>query len=98
MYIKVHESYRKVVAFCDSEIVGKKFEEGKRQLDVTENFYKGDEVGHEEAIELLKDYALDDSTFNIVGHEAVKTAIEAGLINKNSVGKVGGIPFALVLL
>ena len=36
LYIKVHKSYRTVVALCDSEILGKKFEEGGT-IDLTKN-------------------------------------------------------------
>ena len=86
--IKIHESYRKVVAFCDLSLVGKKFEEGKRQLDVRENFYKGEEIDYESVLKMLKDLNNDYSTFNVVGEVAVKAAIEVGLIGEESVGRV----------
>ena len=98
MHIKIHESYRKVVALADSELIGKKFEEGKMQLEVRENFYKGEEVDGERVIERLKQLALDDATFNIVGEKAVKVAIESGVITEGNIAKVDGVPFALVLL
>lgn len=98
MYLKIHESYRKVVALCDKELIGKKFEEGKMQLDVRENFYKGNEITQEKIIERLKQMKLDDSTFNIVGEKSVNAAISAGIITKGNIGKVNGIPFALLLL
>ena len=98
MKIKVHESYRKVVALCDSDILGKKFEEGKKILDVRENFFNGEEVDFSKAVEMLKKYAKDDATFNIFGEEAVKAAMHSGLIDEGSIGNVGGVPFALVLL
>ncbi|MBU0760499.1 MAG: DUF424 family protein [Nanoarchaeota archaeon] len=98
MRIKIHESYRKVVALCDSDLVGKKFEEGKMQLDVRENFYGGEEVGEVESVEMLKSLALDDAIFNIVGACAVEAAMKAGIINEDSMGKIQGVPFALVLL
>jgi uncharacterized protein len=98
MYIKIHESYRKVVALCDKELIGKKFEEGKMQLDVRENFYKGKEITDDEITERLKDFKLDDSTFNIVGEKSVKAALDAGIITEGNIGKVDGIPFALSLL
>ena len=41
VYIKVHNSYRSVVAVADSDLLGKRFEEGIKQLDVRENFYNG---------------------------------------------------------
>ena len=83
---------------CDSDILGKKFEEGKKQLDVRENFYKGEEVNVEKAIEIIKRQLEEDATFNIVGNSAVKTALEAGIIGEESFGEVAGIKFALVLL
>lgn len=98
MHIKVHESYRNVVALCDSDLIGKKFEEGKMQLDVRENFFRGEEVAEKEAAGILKEQMLEDATFNIVGEKSVNLAISVGLIAKNSIGKVQGIPFALILL
>jgi len=44
MFVKIHDSYRKVVAVCDDDLVGKKFEEGKKQLEVGESFFKDEEV------------------------------------------------------
>ena len=97
MYIKIHESYRKVVALCDSELIGKKFEEGKMQLDVRENFYKGEEIGEEEIVQTLSDLRADDATFTIVGKASINAALEAGIIGEGNVGRINGIPFALVL-
>jgi hypothetical protein len=98
MYLNVIRSYRDVVAICDSSLLGKIFEEGKFQLDIKESFYKGEEVSEEEAIETMKFMLKEDSTFNIVGKEAVNAAIAAGVITKDAVGTIQGIPFALILL
>lgn len=98
MLVKIHKSYRKVIAVCDSELVGKKFEEGKKQLDVRENFYKGEEFDVERVKEIMKNERADDSTFSIVGEESVKLALESGIISEGNVGKVDGVPFALQLL
>ncbi len=98
MFVNVIKSYRDIVAICDKELIGNKFEQGKFQLDVKENFFKGKECSEDEAREIIKDMKLEDSTFNIVGEKSVKTAIEAGIITKESVGKIAGIPFALVLI
>jgi uncharacterized protein len=96
--IKVHQSYRRVVAVCDTEIVGKKFFEGKKQLDVRENFYNGTEFTEEEAVKQLQRHYVEDATFNIVGKNAVKAAMEAQIIDKNSTASVAGVPFALKLI
>ncbi len=97
MFIKVYSSYRTIVAICDSDILGKKFEEGKFQLDVRENFYKGEEITEEKLIHLMKNYLKEDATFNIVGKEAVETCLKAGIISKEGIKKIQGIPFAMVL-
>lgn len=98
MFIKVHKAYREVVAICDSDILGKKFEEGIKQLDVRENFYKGEEKNQEEIIELMIDLAMEDATFNIAGKQSCDCALKAGIISKEGIKTVQGIPFALVLI
>ncbi|MEK6847540.1 MAG: DUF424 family protein [Nanoarchaeota archaeon] len=98
MFINIIKSYRDIVAVCDSSILGKRFEEGKFQLDVKESFYRGEEVSEEKAIKIMKDMAAEDATFNIAGEESVNAALKAGIITKESVGEIQGIPFALVLL
>ncbi len=98
MFVNVIRSYRDVVAICDKEILGKKFEEEKFQLDIKESFYKGKEVSKEKALEILQNMAKEDATFNIVGEKSIKTAIEAGIISEESIGKIDNLPFALVLI
>lgn len=101
MYVKLHKSYRTVVAICDSNLLGKKFEEkfenGIKQLDIRENFYKGDEMPEEEVIELIKREYKEDATFNIVGKDSCKAAEKAGLIELKFVKKIKGIQYILVL-
>ncbi len=98
MLCKIHKSYRDIVAICDAELIGKYFEEGNSQLDVKESFYNGDKQSSEEIKKIIEKMSNDDATFNIVGEKAVNCAIETGIINKESVKKIQGIPFALVLL
>lgn len=98
MYIKITKSYRDVVALCDKELLGKTFEQDKFQLDVKASFYKGQEVDREQAIQRLKEMAHEDATFNIVGKKAIDAALSAGIIDNDAVGKIAGIPFALVLV
>lgn len=95
---RLHKSYRNVLAVCDKELLGKKFEEGKRQLDVRESFYNENELSYEQVVEMMKDNLIEDATFNIVGEKSVNAAVEAGIINPESTKSVQGIPFILVLL
>lgn len=98
MFVNIIKSYRDIVAICDKELIGKKFEEGKFQLDLKESFYKGEEVDEQKAIEIIQNMSAEDATFNIVGEKSVQTAISAGIINENSVGEIDGVKFALVLM
>ena len=98
MLVKIIKSYRDIVAICDSDLLGKKFEEGKFQLDVKESFFGGNKTSEEEAIEIMKDMVREDATFNIVGEKSVNTALKAEIISEEGDGRIGGVPFALVLL
>ena len=98
MLVKIHESYRKVVAICDAELLGKKFEEGLMQIEIKEQFYAGEKKTEAEVLRIICDFAAEDATFNIVGEKAVRTALKAGVIENSGVIKILGIPHALVLL
>jgi len=98
MLINIIKSYRDVVAICDSELLGKKLEEGKFQLEVKENFFKGEETNEEKAIEVMKIMSQDDATFNIVGEKSVNAALKAGIITEQGIKKIQGVPFALIFL
>ena len=96
--IKIHSSYRTVVAICDLNLIGKKFEQGNRQLDLKENFYKGKSLNPEQAVKIIQEQTTEDATFNIVGKESIKAAIDAKAITQESVDKIQEIPFALTFL
>ncbi len=98
MFINVIKSYRDVIAICDSELIGRYFEDGKFQLNIKESFYKGDKKTEQEIIEIIKDMKKEDATFNIVGKKSINTAIKTGIISGNSVKTIKDIPFSLVLL
>ena len=98
MYLKIHKSYRTVVALADENLVGKKFEQDIFQLDVTEPFYKGDKLTEDQAIHAIKKYVVEDATFNIVGPESIKAAEKAGILKSEEVSSLQGIPFTLILL
>mgnify|MGYP001601956213 CR=1 FL=1 len=96
--IKIHRSYRIVVAVCDTDLIGKKFEEGKKQLEIKEYFFRGDEMAEENAIKTLEAQKREDATFDIVGKESIRAALKAGIISKDYIAKIKNVPFALVLV
>jgi len=98
MLVKIHESYRKIVAVCDSDLLGKRIEEGKMQLDISRDFFGGDKKSEKEVIEIIKDACLDDATFNFVGKKSVGIALKIGLLDKEGIISIQGVPCALTLL
>ena len=98
MQIKIHEAYRIIVAVCDTELIGKYFSEGIKQIDIKEGFFRGEEKTFEETVELLRELNKEDATFNIIGKESVKAALEARIISSEGIITIDNIPIALVLM
>ncbi|NMB66968.1 DUF424 family protein [Candidatus Woesearchaeota archaeon] len=96
--IRIIKSYRDIVALCDSELIGKKFEEGNLQLDIKEDFFKGEDFNEEQASLILKKMEKEDATFYIVGEKSINLCIKKDLIKKDFVKYIQGIPFCLILL
>ncbi len=95
IYMKVYKIKDEVlVAACDAELLGKTLKEGEIEFKVSKEFY-GDIVGDEE---LLKKHLLQATIANLVGHKAVKCGIEIGIIDKENVIKIAGIPHAQFVL
>ncbi len=98
MIVRIIKSARDIVALCDADLIGKKFEEGDFCLEVKENFFVGEKVDERKAIEVLKKMQREDATFNIVGKRSIAAALKAGIINKEEIKEIQGVKFALVLL
>ena len=94
--IKIHKlsDGRVMLAICDPNLLGKKFEEGKLQLDLSSDFYKGEEMDDEKILGYV------DRTYiiNLVGEESVDFGIRNMLIEKKSIIVVKGVPHAQVML
>ena len=90
MLVKIHKSYR--------DVVGKSFEKGNAILEVKENFYNGDEVDEKKALSIMQFHIKEDATFNIVGKKSIALALKTGIISKEGIKTIQGIPYALVLM
>ena len=90
MIVKVHRTAdgRKVVAICDSDLIGKKFEEKNLQLDLSSNFYKGEEKSEEDVKELVKEPCI----VNVVGQKSIDCLLELGIVEKESIIKIDNVP------
>jgi hypothetical protein len=89
--VKLHKKEGRIlVAVCDSNLIGKRFEEGKLQLDLTSDFYAGEEKSDTEAGDIIR----NADHVNLVGEKAVALAVEEGIIDESQVQRVQGIPHA----
>ena len=84
----------KILAITDIPLVGKSFEEGELQLNVTEQFYGSDRCSREEAIRLIKGSTI----INAVGKDIVRLLIDENIIEREMVLFVKGVPHAQVVL
>lgn len=82
-----------LVAVCDCDVLGETFEAGEVSLTVTEEFYGGDRVDEDEAVDSLARAAVA----NIVGRRAVALAIREGFVEETNVLDVGATRHAQLL-
>lgn len=94
--VKIHKlsDGRVMLAICDLDLLGKKFEEGKLQLDLSSDFYRGEEMDDEKILSYI------DRTYiiNLVGEESVDFGIRNKLIEKKSIIVIKGVPHAQAIL
>ena len=96
LLVKIHGSYRKIVAMCDSNLLGKKFEEGNLQLEINEHFYEGKEMSEEEIEKLISVLENESPSYNIVGEKSIELFLKRNLILKEGVKKISGVPYAMI--
>jgi hypothetical protein len=82
-----------VIGACDEELLGKRFSEGKFQINVTKKFYEGERI----SLEALERFLQDATIANLVGKKTVECAIRLGLVDPECILKIKGIPHAQVV-
>ena len=83
-----------IMIITDPDIIGKKFETKKLQLDLTKEFYEGTEKTKEEIkIRLKKAYVV-----HLTGKRAVALGVEIGIVDSERILIVDGVPHAEVWL
>jgi hypothetical protein len=91
MYMKQYDTWGKlIVAVCDKDIIGMKFQEGELMLMLETSFYKGAEVSETEIKEALSCATIA----NIAGEKAIACAVECGCVDPDTVIFIDGIPHA----
>ena len=83
-----------MVAVCDEELLGLTFCEGDLHLSVNETFFKGDPAGDVE----VKAALLNATIANLVGNESVNCGIDSGIIDRDQVITIDGVPHAQMII
>ncbi|MFA5141410.1 MAG: DUF424 family protein [Candidatus Woesearchaeota archaeon] len=93
MIVKKHVSQdgQMILSICDSELIGKTFEEGDKWLDLTSKFYRGTEMSESEILSILP----NAHSVNMVGTKTIDFAIKHKLILKSHVLYVQKVPYAI---
>lgn len=97
MKLKVAQKETKnglLVVVTDAEIIGKKYEEGKIQLDLTSSFYEGEETEEIETKELMK----KARHLHLTGKKAIELGLNLNLSKKKGILWVKEVPHAEVVV
>jgi uncharacterized protein len=95
VYLKIHSTPRfETIACCDEKLLNKVFKQGNLKIEITERFYGGTLMQIEEAIEIL----LKSSFFNIVGTNIIDLAITRGIVPKEGIRMINGVPMAMKMM
>jgi uncharacterized protein len=91
MIVKLHKKEDKIlVAACDEELLGQKFEENGKQIDLSGEFFNGEKMDHEEAGDLIR----NADVVNLVGKKTVAIGLEEGVIEQENIVVIAGIQTA----
>lgn len=96
MLIKKHKSRegRIILAMCDDSLIRKKFAEGELLIDLTGEFYNGENKSEDDAKKIIH----EANAINAVGEKCVEFLLKLGLVDKKRVLKVAGVPHAEVAI
>lgn len=84
----------RLLVITDSLLLGKRFEEGRKQLDLAKAFYQGEEQSAEEIRKII----MTAKHLHFTGKEAVALGIELDLIASTHILYVQKIPHAEVVM
>lgn len=94
MHLKIHKisGSGEVVAACDANLIGKTLSCPKCEIVIDESFYGSEAVSEQEVIDALRS-AINA---NIIGEKVCTVALNAGIIDKDTIILIGDIPHAQI--
>ena len=81
-----------LVNICDEELVGRTVTEGKLQVHISKDFFSGEVVDRNEALDLIKGCSI----VNLAGKRAVSLAIDNKMGAKEAVREIEEVPFLMI--
>lgn len=95
VYLKIHiRNEIETVACCDELLLNQIFTEGNLRIEINEQFFGGNLIDIDDAIEILK----DASYFNIVGENIINKVTDLKILPKEGVRSINGVPMALKMM
>ena len=92
--LKIHESENKqLVAICDSELLGKVFEQNNFILDIDEDFFGGDKADEKTILDSIK----IAHTINASGNKIVEFLLCKNIIKTSQVKTIDGVKYVVIL-
>lgn len=83
-----------LLAACDRELLGKKFEEGELRIEINPEFYFESYVSEKTFLNSMKIATIA----NLVGEKVVGLAIREGYIDRDNIMRIAGVPHAQMVL
>lgn len=87
---KYNSGREKLLAACDTALLGRKLSEGKLRLEVSHDFYDGFEATEED----FEAHMRSCTIANLVGEHVVDLAIKLGYVSEENVIRIEGVPHA----
>ena len=75
-----------MLSACDTDMIGKHFEQGDSVLDIEESFFKGETA----EFESIKSAIDSCDSCHIVGNNLTKKLIESGIIKEKNIKEIDG--------
>ncbi len=90
---KKQSQFGMLVVITDADIIGKKFEEDRLQLDLTKKFYHGEPKNKEE----VKKIMMTARHLHLTGKKAVAIGVEMDLVNPKKIIFIDKVPHAEIM-